>query len=49
MVPGMSRAHRSQPVIEAPAEAPTASESWDLEEGDEIAPGRFALERLGGG
>jgi eukaryotic-like serine/threonine-protein kinase len=25
------------------------SESWEFEEGDEIAPGRFALEELGGG
>lgn len=27
----------------------TATESWDLEEGDEIVPERFALKKLGGG
>ena len=40
----------SEPVDESPFEdeAPD-KESWELEEGDEIVPGRYALKRLGGG
>lgn len=40
----------SEPVEESPLEeqAP-GKESWELEEGDEIVPGRYALKRLGGG
>jgi eukaryotic-like serine/threonine-protein kinase len=41
--------HASEPAADAERAAPAPTESWEFDEGDEIAPRRFALEELGGG
>lgn len=46
---GHDRARAGEPGSDAPPRGDVDRESWGFEQGDEIAPGRFALEELGGG
>ena len=45
----MATTRKPEPGAEAAVEAASARESWGFEEGDELAPGRFAVRLLGGG